>query len=165
MRRTDNKVLLIDSRQKDQRHILKHSYFEKMGYKLVRTKLYVGDYMFVGGVRSVDTKASIAEIAQNIDQQHARFRSELINAYDAGFDLFILVENKYNIETLEDLANWVEPDYEFHKRKHAVRRISGLRLAKAMKTMSKKYHTEFMFTSPKNAGQKVLEILSKEGGE
>jgi aminoglycoside N3'-acetyltransferase len=162
MERVNKRVLWIDTRQQDKKHILKHQYFERMGYKLIRSKLYSGDYMLLGGTYSVDTKANIAEIATNIDQQHERFRQELINARDAQIKLTILIENKNKIESLEDLANWTESDAEFAKRKHAVRRLSGLRLAKAMQTMSSKYGASFMFCAPKYAGQKVLEILEGE---
>lgn len=138
----DFPTLQIDTRQKDGLHVLKHEHFASLGIHTVRTKLYVGDYMFVGGVRAVDTKRDIQELAADIDQQHDRFRREIVNAKEAGIALTVLVENTDAVRDLNDLAEWVEPAESFVRRRHAKRRISGLRIAKACLTMSDRYGVE-----------------------
>ena len=158
------KTLLIDTRQVKGKHKAKHDYFEQAGLLCVRTKLYVGDYTLVGSVNVCDTKASISELAQNIDQDHDRFRRELINARDAGFRLTVLTENEFGIRSVEDLAKWTEPESEFRKRRNAVRRLNGLRLAKACITMSERYEASFDFCAPEEAGHRVLQILTEGGG-
>lgn len=157
-------TLQIDTRQQEAKHSAKHGYFASLGIHCVRTKLYVGDYMFVGGVRAVDTKRDLQELAADIDQQHDRFRRELVNAQDAGIALTVLVENADGVRDLDGLAAWAEPAASFAKRKHAKRRISGLRLAKACMTMSDRYGVSWAFCSPEEAGAKVIEILTGGAG-
>lgn len=156
-------TLQIDTRQKDGLHTLKHEHFTALGIHCVRTKLYVGDYMFVGGTVSCDTKRDLQELAADIDQQHDRFRRELVNARDAGISLTVLVENADGVRSLGDLAGWAEPAASFAKRKHAKRRISGLRLAKACMTMADRYGVSWAFCAPEEAGAKVIEILTGGG--
>lgn len=156
-------TLQIDTRQQEAKHSAKHGYFASIGLHTIRTKLYAGDYMFVGGTRAVDTKRDIQELAADIDQQHERFRRELMNARDAGIALTVLVENGDGVRDLNGLAEWIEPASSFAKRKNAKRRISGLRLAKACMTMADRYGVEWAFCAPGDAGAKVIEIL--EGGE
>ena len=157
------RVIEEDTRQQAGKHAAKRKWFEAHGFQIVRTKLYVGDYRFVGGVRCVDTKCSIQELACDIDQQHERFRRELQNARGAGYALTVLVENGDGVRDLNGLAEWIEPASAFVKRKNAKRRISGLRLAKACMTMADRYGVEWAFCAPGDAGAKVIEIL--EGGE
>ena len=156
-------TLLIDTRQQEGKHTAKHEYFKAHGFRLVRTKLYVGDYQIVGGTRTVDTKEHILELASNIDQQHERFRRELINARDAGFQLTILVENEDGVTDLATLSTWVNPRNAINKRKGLRPPISGARLAKACATMQTKYGVRFEFCKPEEAGARVIEILENGG--
>lgn len=156
------RVIEEDTRQQAGKHEAKRKWFEAHGFEVVRTKLYVGDYRFVGGVRCVDTKCSVAELACDIDQQHERFRRELEKARDAGYELTVLVENAHGVRSLADLATWREPDAEFARRRNAKRRIDGMRLAKACATMADRYGVRWAFCPPEEAGAKVIEML--EGG-
>lgn len=156
-------TLLVDTRQQEGKHTAKHEYFKAHGFRLVRTKLYVGDYQIVGGTRTVDTKEHILELCSNIDQQHERFRREVINARDAGFQLTILVENEDGVTDLATLTQWVNPRNSINRRKGLRPPISGERLAKACATMERKYGVRFMFCKPDEAGERVIEILTKEG--
>ena len=156
-------TLLVDTRQQEDKHTLKHEWFKAHGFRLVRTKLYVGDYQLVGGTRTVDTKKDILELASNIDQQHERFRSELINAREAGFQLTILVENEDGVTDLPTLLTWVNPRNSINRRKGLRPPISGERLAKACATMERKYGVRFDFCKPEEAGARVIEILENGG--
>lgn len=151
-------VITEDTRNKPNKHQRKHEDWAALGVELVRSKLAFGDYA-LPPVIAVDTKASIAELAQNIDNDHARFRRELIAARDAGCVLVILTENEHGIGSLADLATWKESAEEFAKRKHAQRRLDGARLAKACATMAKRYGGRFEFCAPEMAAQRVIDIL------
>lgn len=156
------KVITEDTRNKPSKHDLKRLHFSNAGYKVIRSKLYVGDYMLVGGSVCVDTKASVQEVHSNITTQHERFKRECVKAADAGYELWVLVENRHGIRKLADLAEWVESDEEFRRRCPAKVRIDGARLARAMATMYRRYGVCWAFSSPEDAGRKVIEIL--EGG-
>ncbi len=152
-------TVLTDSRQQKGKHKLKHDWMVAHGFRLVSTKLYVGDYMLVGGVRTVDTKRDILELAQCIDQSHERFRRELVNARDAGFELTILTENEDGVTDFATLAKWQNPRRFVNAKKGLRPPIDGMRLAKACLTMEKKYSARFLFCSPEEAGARVIEIL------
>lgn len=153
-------VILEDTRQQAQKHELKHDYFASEGIEVVRTKLPFGDYALWGSPLAVDTKANVEEIAQNIGGAgHARFREECKLAKRCGGQLVILVENTEGYQTVDDVEAWENPNY----RKTA-RSIEGPRLAKAMRTMSERYGVRFMFCSPEEAGNKVIELLEANDG-
>ena len=123
--------------------------------------------MFPGGATTVDTKASLYELAQNLKQQHERFRRECLRACEAGYQLIVLVENVDGVSTLYDLAEWIEPMEHFmaRKRKSGGKvkvRFTGTSLYKACKTMQTKYGVRFEFCPPEGAGARVVSIL-KEG--
>lgn len=96
-------VYLEDTRQQAGKHEVKHEWWADRGITLVRSKLAFGDYCRPPEV-AVDTKASIAELAMDIDREHARFRRELIGARDAGVRLYVLVENDAGVTDLSSLA-------------------------------------------------------------
>lgn len=156
------RVIEVDTRQKHDKHRLKDVHFQTLGYTTLRTKLPFGDYRFVGGLWAVDTKASIAELACNLYQQHDRFHRECEGAQVAGYHLVILVDNPYGLETLDDLACWKET-YGEMKRRKGRRQLDGSAMAKVCRTMAKRYGVMFGFCAPYDAGRRVIEIL--EGGE
>lgn len=156
-------TILEDSRQQANQHEVKHEAWEKQGVSVIRCKLAWGDYILPPPC-SVDTKRNIAELAQNIDQQHARFRNECIGARDAGCQLVILVENEHGVTDLQSLMRWRESADDFAKRKGAQRRYEGARLAKACATMTRKYGVIFEFCHPTEAAGRVLDLLIKYGG-
>lgn len=120
---------------------------------------------------SVDTKRDIQEAIGNIcGKQHARFRDELILAQNNGIHLYVLVENEDGISCLSDLYTWKNPRARMQKwittpsgerRKIPVSKnpTTGEVLAKAMKTMEKKYGVTFRFCRPAETGAKILELL------
>ena len=143
----------------------------------MRVKLDFGDYMADGSNVSVDTKRSIAEIAQNISgKNHDRFKRECIRARDAGYRLVILVENRERVREIADLYAWTndhcrmcgtrrqgkcDPRSASTKcPRHGTRKpIQGPRLAKAMQTMGERYGVEFMFCSPRDTARIICELL------
>ena len=155
-------VLIEDTRNQPGKHDLKRKYFDEHGYKVIRSKLYVGDYSMVGGTVAVDTKQSIAEIHGNLTADHARFRRECMRAQDAGYQLHVLVENEFGVSCGADLIQWVEPEWALRRRKRAKRPIDGAVLLRTMATMYRRYGVLFWFCRPEDAGRRVIEIL--EGG-
>lgn len=155
-------VLIEDTRQQAGKHAAKHEWWGAQGVEVLRSKLAFGDYCLPPLV-AVDTKASIAELALDIDREHARFRAELVGARDAGVRLVILVENDEDVRDLEGLATWRESAASFARRKRAQRRLEGARLAKACATMAERYGAEFRFCAPGESARRIVEILL-EGG-
>lgn len=154
-------TVFVDTRQKTGKHDAMHAQLEALGCKLVRTKLYVGDYQLVGGDVAVDTKQSIQELAQDMRQQHERFRDELERARDAGIELWVLVET-VEVRNLGELELWTEPGWQTRRRKRARSPIDGAQLAKACRTMQAKYGCKFAFTRPEKCARNVLWILTEE---
>lgn len=154
--------LIEDSRQQKGRHEHKHEWWGAHDVSLIRCKLAYGDYC-LPPVVSVDTKASISELAYDIDHDHARFRRELEEARDAGVQLVVLVENTDGVSDLEGLAGWNEAPEDYARRKFAKRRLHGSRLAKACATMSGRYGVRFEFCAPEEAAERTVAILL-EGG-
>lgn len=160
--------IIEDSRNKIGHHRLKNEYWEAEEVGVFRCALAVGDYARPPRV-SVDTKADIYELAMDIDQEHERFRNEMIRAREMGTLLVILVENGDGVTDLPGLAAWSEPDAHFAARRQkskgkVKRRVDGSRLAKACATMQSRYGCRFEFCAPEEAGRRVLELLDGEGG-
>ena len=155
-------VLKIDTRQHSGKHAIKDGWWASHGVSTSRMKLDFGDYMADGSNISVDTKRSIAEIAQNIGgtaSEHARFREELKLAREYGCQLFVLVENEDGIEDLEQVAYWTNPRLAYSDRA-----INGPQLMKAMKTMQERYGVIFLFCRPAEAAAVIKDLL-RGGGE
>ena len=158
-------VIWEDTRNKPGKHEAKRRHFEEEGWRIARTKLYVGDYMLPGGLVSIDTKEHIYELASDLRQQHERFRAECERANEAEISLFILVENEDGVTDLWGLADWIEPMGHFTMRQkkskgRVKKRLSGTQLFKACKTMEEKYGVRFVFCTPQDAGARVLSILT-----
>ena len=150
-------VIIEDTRQKSGMHELKHSHFNEMGVQLVRNMLPFGDYAMPPTI-SVDTKANMDEIAQNIGSDHQRFKRECIAARDAGCQLIILVENTEGISSVKDVHKWINPDLIYRPRA-----ITGERLQKAMITMSERYGVRFEICEPEESAKRIIELLGVGG--
>ena len=147
-----------DTRQQKGMHDLKHEFFQKIGVKVVRSKLPFGDYAPVPPV-SIDTKRDMDEIASNIcGTEHKRFINECKAARDAGCQLVILVENRCGITTVSEVHKWVNPRIIYSEKC-----VQGDRLQKAMETISERYGVEFRFCTPEDAGRIILEIMEAYG--
>ena len=145
--------IIEDTRQKNGKHELKHRAFDASGIRITRCKLPFGDYA-LAPERSVDTKENMEEIANNISTEHARFRRECVAALTAGCQLYVLVENTNGIRSVDDVHNWYNPELKYRPTA-----ITGERLEKSMKTMTKRYGVRFVFCSPEESGMMVVRIL------
>lgn len=149
-------VIQEDSRQQAGRHELKHQQWAESGTQIFRSKVIVGDYCKPPAV-AVDTKADMAEIAQNIGggkDEHQRFIRELKLARDIGCTLYILIENTDGFDTVDDVVRWVNPRTEYSPNC-----IQGPRLAKAMHTIEDRYGCTFLFCRPEEAAETIVDLL------
>ena len=147
-------LLLEDSRQKPEKNKHIREQLEKLGYKVDRCKLYVGDYTWATnqGV-CVDTKANMGEIENNLIHDHSRFRAECLRAKDTGISLIILIQDP-NIKNVSDVFSW----YNVRKR-FSPKAASGAQLAKIMLSMESKYGVKFEFCTKNEVGQRIIDIL------
>lgn len=161
-------TIIVDTRQQAGKHAEKHAELERIGYKLVRSKLPYGDYALMIPI-AVDTKADIYELANCIDKEHERFRRECIDARDAGCKLWVLTINSHGVTDLASLSEWEEPMDHFRMRRGVsgnrdARRISGERLAKACITMRERYGVRFIFCEDEVQSAHIIDTLLN-GGE
>jgi ribosome-associated protein len=175
-------TIIEDTRQQVDKHKIENAQLEKLGVKLLRSKLPVGDYANIKNLSIViDSKKDLQECVGNIcsggkkkkngETEHDRFRNECIFARDNGIKLIILVEHGWGIKSLDDVALWMNPRIEaFNRKIKSMQRkcqptagmkppTTGQTLAKAMRTMQEKYGVEFQFCSRGDAGKKIVEIL------
>lgn len=144
----DDFIIIEDTRNQVKKHELKHYYWDKIGQKYIRSKLYVGDYARLDNQTvCIDTKKDLLEVANNIcGKSHERFRDELIRAQESNIKLIILVESSWNKETAWGWSS-------------RYTKVKGSTLMKAIISMEKKYGVEFVFCTKKEAPKKILEIL------
>ena len=145
---------------------------DRRGDKLKKADL-VGDIKI-----AVDRKNSIDEICGNVcstTSAHERFRDEVILAQKCGCKFYVLIEDE-KVTSLDDLEHWQNPrekKYFYYKALMAqgkkLRMIlpkqppaSGKKLAKALRTMEEKYGVRFLFCKPKDAAERIVELLTKE---
>ena len=150
-------VVQIDTREKPKaiENIVKE--FDKQGVKHIRSKLYSGDFMLLSNpYLTIDRKQNLNELCNNVVQDHARFRSELIRAQEVGISVVVLVEHGGGIKSLEDVPNWVNP-----RLKVSPLAVSGERLYKILKAMEYTYKVRFEFCTKAQTGKRILEILTE----
>lgn len=151
-------MIQVDSREKA--HIIKHILddFDDMGVPWFSCKLPVGDYINLDNPRiSVDRKHNLAEVVNNVGQDHKRFVAELARAQKLGIRLIILIEHSRKIRSVDDVLHWVNPRLAVSPLA-----ISGERLYKIMISMSQKYGVEWQFCEKRQTARRICEILGVE---
>lgn len=147
-------VIQEDTRQKADKHNIKHQGFADLSVELVRCKLPFGDYAPIPPI-SIDTKENMDEIANNIcGKEHMRFINECKAAKAAGCHLYILVENKLDITDLSQVHTWQNPRVIYSPKC-----VQGPRLQKAMETISERYGVTFLFCNPIDSAKIITELL------
>ena len=169
-------VLLEDTRNQINKHDKKHKYFDDNGIEYQRCRLYVGDYTLANNQSvCIDTKFGMAEIYSCLISDHERFRAEADRAVEAGIKLYILIEEP-GIKCLDDVRRWENPRYKrwlkisnAHKYGRMLNvkipsrpPVDNITLIKIMSSFSKRHKCEFVFCSPEEAGQKIVELLTSE---
>lgn len=169
-------LIQIDTRQKKNHHRQKEKWFAENGIQTVSGKLLVGDYAIPSKMNIVvDTKSSLTELYGNLIQQHNRFHNECVLAMEAGIKLYILIENNEGINSINDVREWKNPRmFKYYKEKKKAERegrnppappASNIQLIKIMHSMNRDYGVEFVFTTPKKAGEEVVRLLTNADGE
>ena len=103
----------------------------------------------------VDRKQDLREIYSNLCHQHKRFTDELKRAREVGIKLIILCEHGRDIQVLEDIQSWHNPQLD--KTPYA---WDGERLFKVMKTVALKYGIEWRFCDKGSTGAEIVRLLS-----
>ncbi len=181
------KTIIEDTRQQIGKHKKTNEQLEKLGVKLIRSKLPCGDYANMLNMSIIiDSKKDLQECVNNIcGKSHERFRRECQLAKENGIKLIILIEHGGNIKDLESVVGWSNPRQFLYERKirkefgiprgtdfqaeitelktHGVKIVrgptTGEELYKAMVTMSEKYGVEWVFCDKKDTGKRIVEIL------
>ena len=151
-------MIQVDTREKA--HIIQHILddFDGMGVEWEKRKLDVGDYVNLDNPRiSVDRKHNLAEVVNNVGQDHKRFVAELARAQKLGIRLVILIEHSRKIRKVDDVLHWVNPRLAVSPLA-----ISGERLYKIMISMSQKYGVEWQFCEKRQTARRICEILGAE---
>lgn len=159
MNQMNNFVVLTDTRQQKEEHILKE--FDKQGIIHIRTTLPSADYMvlrydekkgmYLDYSILIDTKKDLEEIAGNLcnTQSHERIKREIFKGQELGAKEFIFLINGGKIKTIQDLENWTS------KRT----KVKGSTLLKVMSTMKERYGVRFIIVPKKEMGKQVLKLL------
>lgn len=154
------RTIIEDTRQKPNKNAHIKDQLEELGYKVVRSKLFVGDYQFAdAGNIVVDTKADLQEVVGNVIQQHERFRMECIKAKESGIKLIILITEP-KITCLADVFAWYNPRLRYSKKA-----TTGRQLGKILYSMQAKYGVEFVFTTKNEVGKRIVELLGGSTNE
>lgn len=166
-------VILEDSRQQLGKHNNIAEYCEAHGIAKIRSKIVCGDYCSPPTV-SVDTKQGMAEVYQDLIQDHERFRNECVLAQSIGTKLIILVENSDGIRSMDDIEGWKNPRVDEYYTKYAfalaAKRkgkaikvpappVNNKRLIRMMETMSERYGVVWMFCAYEDTGQMIERLL------
>ena len=162
----------IDTRQHAGKHEHVDRWFAAHGVSTATAKLDFGDYMRVGSNVSVDTKASVEELAANVlSREHDRFRRECERARAAGYRLVILVEGVPGVDGPEGLAAWVRRRCASCRRcgvdwgrtyscpRHKVTMLKAARLLKALETMRRDHGVEVRWCSRRDTARIICELL------
>ena len=143
------------------------------GVSIIRSKLYVGDYMSLDNPRLViDRKKDLLELCGNVTQQHERFRAELVRAQEHNIKIVILCEHGDEIQTMADVIFWKNPralEMEWKminghpaKVQKYPKATQGDQLYKSLKTISERYGVSFQFCNKRQTGSRIVEILRGE---
>lgn len=147
-------LVLEDTRNKPEKNVHIREQLEGLGYKVDRSKLYVGDYQFaISGKTAIDTKQDISELCGNVIQDHERFRNECIRAQEAGIHLIVLVVDD-EIKDLSSVFSWKNP-----RRFYSKRATTGRQLGKILYSMREKYGVQFEFTTKDKIGETIIRLL------
>lgn len=100
---TKSMIILVDSREKQNSHIL--SYFDKQGITYQKEKLEYGDYSFYLPAAAagqdiyfhrdivIERKASLEELSGNLTQERERFEKEFLKAGNDGCKVYLMIED------------------------------------------------------------------------
>ena len=157
----ENKLLLIDTREKPKAIKPILEYFDSIGIEYESTKLLFGDFMDYNKPQIVvDRKHNIAELAKNCTTDRERFKRELERVKKAGATLVILVEqNRYkdrerwvHVKNIEDLILWTS--------KHT--KVRGELVYRILASWIYKYPMRVEFCDKRSTARKIIEVIYED---
>lgn len=170
-------IIYEDTRQQTNRHRNIETWCEKHNIKIMRTKLYVGDYTLPKDQSiCIDTKYGLQEVYGNlIGKEHERFKREAQAASETGIKLIVLVDEN-EIHSLDEVQFWKNPRIARYERLCESKRkgylkntplpskppVSSLQLMKTMKTMQGRYGIDWMFCRKDQTAGLICELLGIE---
>lgn len=143
-------MIICDTREQRNEHVLKYFDRHRIPYRIETVK--TGDYISDEnpGI-SIDRKQSLGELSRNLlSHDRGRFYREIRRAREAGIHLFIVCEHGKGVESIEDVAKWVNP----------YGRVTGRMLREAIYKCAISYGCEFIFCNKRQTGKIIYEILS-----
>ena len=162
-----------DTREQTKKHDHVLKYFASENIKVVRSKLYVGDYTRLDKQDiCVDTKKDLQEAYGNIILHNARFKAECVRAKEAGIRLVILIADA-RIRDVSEVHTWDNPRFrkwETVKAAQAMGKLLHIKLSpkppvpsaqlqRAMETIGERYGVVWQFCPKEETGKRILEIL------
>lgn len=157
----NNFVILTDTRQKVESHILKE--FDEQGILHIRTGLPTADYMalryddkrgfYLDYLMLIDTKKDLLEMCNNMcrTSEHDRLVREVERAHKLGTKEFIFLIGEKGIKTVDDIKNW----------KNKRTKVKGETLYKIMSTFKEHHGCRFIICDKKDLGKKIIQLLNE----
>lgn len=148
----NEKIIVVDTREKGHKKILE--YFDKIGQDYIVSKLDAGDYMIFKHFKTIiDKKDGLLELSHNLCNltEHERLKREIQRAKELGCKNFIFLIQDSKIKNAEDIKKW----------KSKFTKVKGETLLKIMNTMRRRYDVRFIFTSRKNMGKVIIDLLNE----
>lgn len=154
-----NFVILTDTRQQKEKHILKE--FDNQGILHIRTNLPSADYMalrynikngmYLDYSILIDSKKDLLEICNNLcrKSEHERLIREVELGQKLGCKKFVFLIGEDEINSADDIKKW--------RSKYT--KVTGEKLLKIMITFSKHHNCNFIFISKEKMGEKIIELL------
>lgn len=171
--------IICDTRQKQGKHENIDRWFRNHGVEYEYRKLDTGDYATddLSSNILVDTKKGLSEVAMNCGRDHARFVREMERARDTGYRLVILIETTGNYKSISDVERWLNdtckrcgfrgygcnPPHDTCLR-YQRRPMSGVTLAKLMRTMADHHGCRFELCHPLMAAKRICDLLGVRYG-
>lgn len=159
--KSNSKFIYQDTREKPNAIGKINKQLEEAGYKIIRSKLYVGDYQLLDNPHiTIDRKQNLQEVCQNLTHDHVRFKDECKRAMELGIKFIVLVEHGGDIKRLEDVMNWYNP-----RLKHSPKATKGITLYKIMFAFQENYKVHWEFCKKGETGKRIIELLEGKANE
>lgn len=145
-------MIIVDTREQKNQFIL--DYFGSRNIEYKHEKLEVGDYSMLSNPHfSIDRKANIQELIQNVVHDHERFVKELKRAAENKIRLLILVQSE-SVHSLDDLDDWHN-----YRLKWSPKATTGSQLKKIINTMICEYGLQVMFVDKEHYAVTLVWLL------
>lgn len=154
-------MILIDSREQNNKHILRYFNKNKIEYRDGIARDYA-DYYSTNGDCCVERKKNLIEFAGNCGKGHAKFKREM-EKLGEGEKMYILIEEEYKYK---DLPKWKNPRAKTFRRLadgsiKKLRPMDGAGIKIICDQWLKKHNIEIVFCSKEDSPKKILELLGE----